>query len=258
MAQILIPTEGRDRGPRIRGMFDRVARRYDLLNNVMSLGQHRRWRRIAARLAGIPRGRILDLATGTGDFALELACYPGTEVVGLDFSVAMLAAARVKLARLPSAVLPASAPLHQVHELQDSRGAARVPLVQADALALPFPDQTFDGLTSAFLLRNLADLGAGLAEMHRVLKPQGWIVALDITHPRGVLGRLVRAYFRAVVPLLGGLLSGEWSAYRYLPASVGPFPEPESLSGFFRAAGFHNVSFVRLGLGSVAVHVGRA
>lgn len=225
------------RAARIRAMFDRLARRYDLVNDVISIGQHRRWRRVAARMAE-SGGRVLDLATGTGDFALELARSGDMRVVGVDFSSTMLGLAQAKLGR--------------------SLQRLRVGLVQADALALPFQESAFDGVTSAFLLRNLVDLEAGLAEMHRVLKPGGWVVALDITRPkRGLVGAAVRWYLRATVPLMGGLLTGEWSAYRYLPASVEPLPDAERLSELFRAVGFSDVSFVRLGLGSIAIHRGR-
>ncbi|MSQ23828.1 MAG: ubiquinone/menaquinone biosynthesis methyltransferase [Chloroflexi bacterium] len=220
-------------------MFDRVAPRYDLLNDVMSLGQHRGWRKVATHYLGAAPGLVLDLATGTGDFAVELVDAGAHRVIGLDFSERMLRAATAKASR--------------------TRPAASLQFIQGDALALPFADQVFDGLTSAFLLRNLADLSGGLSEMHRVLRKGGRLVALDVTHPLpGVTGSLARWYLRSIVPWLGGILTDEWSAYRYLPASVDPLPAPERLVALMHEVGFEGVDFRRLGLSSVAIHWGRA
>lgn len=217
-------------------MFDRLARRYDLLNDLMSFGQHRRWRQVAVELARPGGADVLDLATGTGDLAI--ACHLGgaRHVVAVDFSGAMLAGAQAKLAG------------QDIH--------SRIALVQGDALHLPFGDASFDAVASAFLLRNLADLGAALAEMRRVLRDGGRMVALDMTPARaGLIGVLTRWYFRTIMPLLGGLVSREWAAYRYLPESVEVFPTAERLVELLRAAGFRDVRFCRMGLGSVAAHV---
>jgi demethylmenaquinone methyltransferase / 2-methoxy-6-polyprenyl-1,4-benzoquinol methylase len=220
-------------------MFDRVARRYDLLNDFMSMRQHRRWRALAGELSHPSGAVVLDLATGTGDLAI--LCYQAgaQQVVGVDFSAAMLTAAQSKLAR---------------RNIEDEIG-----LIQADAHHLPFSDASFDALTSAFLLRNLADLDAALREMRRVLKPGGRLVALDMTPAgQGPLGILTRWYFRTVMPALGGILSGEWAAYRYLPRSVEAFPSAEALATRVREAGFRDVAFRRMGLSTVAIHTAQA
>src|SRR5262245_32834449 len=172
----------------VREMFTRIAARYDLMNSLMTAGRHHAWRRAAARTAcAAPAGPILDLATGTADLALAIHALDRTRVViGADFAWAMLEHARLKLR---------------------AHGAARIRLAGADALALPFADGAFAAVTSAFLLRNLADLRQGLAEMRRVTAPGGRVVALEITSPslwgfRGLFG----LYFQRVVPVLGALI----------------------------------------------------
>ena len=220
-------------------MFDRVARRYDFLNDVMSLGQHRRWRALAGNLSRPRNALILDLATGTGDLAILCQEGGAQRVIGVDFSAAMLAGARSKVEGRPA--MPPIA------------------FIQADALSLPFENGTFDAVTNAFLLRNLADLEGAIREMRRVLKPGGRLVVLDMTPAgRGSLGALTRWYFRTMMPVLGGLLTGEWAAYRYLPASVEAFPSAERLAAMLSDAGFREVTFRRMGLGSVAIHVAQA
>jgi demethylmenaquinone methyltransferase/2-methoxy-6-polyprenyl-1,4-benzoquinol methylase len=223
----------------VRAMFTRIAGRYDLMNSVMTGGRHHAWRRLtAAAVAGAPDGPALDLATGTGDLALALrAASPGRPVVAADFSEAMLRHARPKLR---------------------ARGERHVTLVAADALALPFPDRTFACVTSAFLLRNLADLPAGLAEMRRVTMPDGLVAALEITRPavpgwRAVFG----LYFNRVVPLIGAAVAGDRAAYTYLPQSVERFVTPLQLARLMTGAGLRDVRYRRLGLGTIAIHVGR-
>lgn len=227
---------GIDRAERVRAMFTRIAGRYDLMNALMTGGRDRAWRRVAAAAAAhAPAGPVLDLATGTGDLARAVrAAAPGRLVVGADFAEAMLRLARRKLAAAP-----------------------RMPLVAADALALPFRDGAFACVTSAFLLRNLADLPAGLAEMRRVTAPGGLVVSLEITRP-AVRGwdTVFGAYFHRVVPVLGGLVAGDRSAYQYLPESVDRFVSPRELAALMRGAGLSNVTWRRLGLGTIAVHVG--
>ena len=219
-------------------MFDRVAARYDFVNDVMTMGQHRTWRRFAARATRPTGARVLDLATGTGDLAIQFAHAGARRIIALDFSEAMLVAAQAKF--------------------RSTRMPTPVDLVQGDVLHLPFPDQSFDRVSSAFLLRNLTSLGAGLAEMYRVLSPGGWLIALEVTHPdSSVMSRLAGWWFQRVVPIVGGALSGQWSAYEYLPASLGPLPPARNLSEMMIHVGFRNVHFERLGLGSVAVHVGQ-
>ena len=219
-------------------MFTRIAARYDVMNALMTAGRHHAWRRVAAAAAaGAPPGPVLDLATGTGDLALAVrGATPGRLVVGADFSEAMLARARRKLADRP-----------------------RMPLLVADALALPFRDAAFACVTSAFLLRNLADLRAGLAEMRRVTTPGGLVVALEITRP-AVPGwdRIFGVYFHRVVPAVGALVARDRVAYTYLPESVDRFVTPAELAGLMREAGLERVTWRRLGLGTIALHVGVA
>jgi demethylmenaquinone methyltransferase/2-methoxy-6-polyprenyl-1,4-benzoquinol methylase len=220
----------------VRAMFTRIAGRYDLMNSLMTGGRHHAWRALAARqAAAAPPGPVLDLATGTADLALAVRrAAPERAVVGADFSLGMLAEARAKLA---------------------ARGERRVPLVAADALALPFRDATFACVTSAFLLRNLADLPAGLAEMRRVTRPGGLVLALEITQPslpgwRAVFG----LYFHRVVPLVGALVARDRQAYTYLPRSVQRFVTPAELARLMEATGLRDAAWRRLGLGTIALH----
>ncbi len=225
-----------DRAAAVQAMFTRIAGRYDLMNSLMTGGRHHAWRRAAARAAvAAPPGPVLDLATGTCDLALAVrALAPRRLVVGADFSEGMLRAGARKLA---------------------ARGERRVPLVVADALALPFPDRAFACVTSAFLLRNLADLPRGLAEMRRVTAPGGRAVALEITRPGdGAWAALFGVYFHRVVPAVGALVAGDRRAYTYLPESVARFLTSDALAATMRAAGFRDVSYRRYGLGTIAIH----
>jgi demethylmenaquinone methyltransferase / 2-methoxy-6-polyprenyl-1,4-benzoquinol methylase len=221
----------------VRDMFDRIAPRYDLLNRTMTAGLDGRWRRAAAAAADLAAGdRALDVCTGTGDLAFELA-YRTTgsgEVVGIDFSPEMIARAQAKGARRAS---PAS---------------FRV----GDALALPFEDDRFDAATVAFGVRNMSDLDAGLAEMARVVRPGGRVVVLEITTPAR-LRRFYRLWFDRVVPGLGRVLGRDGAAYSYLPASVRRFPEPPALAARMAAAGLSDVRWRPLAGGIVALHHGR-
>ncbi len=209
----------------VSAMFGRIAQRYDLMNTIMTLGQDEVWRRAVARAIGTPN-TILDVGTGTAKLARALALrHPGARVVGVDFSEPMLRAS-----------------------------SRSVPLVAADALHLPFADASFDAVTSAFLVRNLADLRRGLAEQARVLQPGGRLAILETTPgPRGLLRPLATMYFRGVVPLLGRVIAGDAAAYTYLPASSAAFAEPESLADVLRRTGFTSVEVRRLALGSVAL-----
>jgi demethylmenaquinone methyltransferase / 2-methoxy-6-polyprenyl-1,4-benzoquinol methylase len=223
----------------VRRMFSRIAHRYDLMNALMTVGRHHAWRRMAAAtLRDAPSGPVLDLATGTGDLALAVRrIRPTATVLGADFSEAMLREAGAKLRR---------------------RGE-RVPLLAADALALPFRDRTFAAVTSAFLLRNLTDLGRGIAEMRRVTKAGGLVVSLEITRPRipgwdGVFG----FYFHRIVPAVGALVAGDRAAYAYLPDSVDRFASPQGLADLMRRNGLVDVHYRRLGIGTIALHVGVA
>jgi demethylmenaquinone methyltransferase/2-methoxy-6-polyprenyl-1,4-benzoquinol methylase len=212
----------------VRGMFDRIAPVYDVMNHLMTAGLDRRWRRLAAREVVWPGDRVLDACCGTGDLALE-AERRGGLVVGLDFSEQMLVRARPK--------------------------SGTIEWVRGDALALPFEDATFDAATVGFGVRNLRDLELGLRELARVLRPGGKVAVLEITRPRGLLRPFFRLWFDVLVPLAGRVLPGG-KAYTYLPASVRRFPGPEHLSAILSAAGFEDVRFRLLGGGSVALHTG--
>lgn len=230
-----------DKASYVRAMFTRIARRYDLMNGLMTFGRHQAWRRIAVRMATAPEGGLaLDVATGTGDLALALLeTSQVRRVVGLDFSEGMLRVGRAKLA------------------LKDPAG--RVSLVVGDASALPFPDRTFACVTSAFLLRNLADLKQGLSEMRRVTRAGGRVMALEIAQPTlPGFSVIFRWYFHGLVPWVGGIVSGDREAYSYLPHSVDRFLPPAELARLMEAVGFRNVSYRRLGVGTVTVHVGCA
>lgn len=212
----------------VRGMFDRIAPVYDVMNHLMTAGLDRRWRRLAVRAVVWPGDRVLDACCGTGDLAIE-AERRGGRVVGLDFSARMLERARPK--------------------------SGTIEWVQGDALDLPFDEATFDAATVGFGVRNLRDLGLGLSELARVLRPGGHVAVLEITRPQGVLRPFFRVWFEVLVPLAGRILPGG-KAYTYLPASVRRFPGPEHLSALLESAGFENVTFQLLGGGSVALHTG--
>jgi demethylmenaquinone methyltransferase / 2-methoxy-6-polyprenyl-1,4-benzoquinol methylase len=210
-------------------MFDRIAPVYDVMNRLMTAGLDQRWRRLAVEAAVRPGDRVLDACCGTGDLAIA-SLRVAREVVGLDFSAAMLDRARHK--------------------------APAIEWVEGDALAMPFPEEAFDAATVGFGVRNVSDLPAGLAELRRVLRPGGRLAVLEITQPRGLLALFYGLWFDGLIPLLGKLVPGG-SAYTYLPASVRRFPGPEELAEHMRAAGFEEVRFRRLGGGIVALHVGQ-
>jgi demethylmenaquinone methyltransferase/2-methoxy-6-polyprenyl-1,4-benzoquinol methylase len=210
-------------------MFDRIAPVYDAMNRLMTVGLDRRWRRLAVAEAVRPGDRVLDACCGTGDLAIAALLVAG-EVVGVDFSEAMLERAR--------------------------RKAPAIEWLEADVLALPFEDGSFDAATVGFGVRNLDDIEAGLAELRRVLRPGGRVAILEITRPRGLLLPFYRLWFDVAIPLAGKLLPGG-SAYTYLPASVRRFPGPEQLAALMKTAGFESVRFRLLAGGIVALHVGQ-
>jgi demethylmenaquinone methyltransferase/2-methoxy-6-polyprenyl-1,4-benzoquinol methylase len=214
-------------------MFDRIARVYDLMNSVMTAGLHHRWRARAADLAGLkPGDRALDVATGTGDLAIELTRRVGPEgsVIGSDFSEVMLDLAREK--------------------------SSEVRFEWGNALELPYDDGSFDAVTVGFGARNFSDLRVGLAQMARVTRPGGRVVVLEITTPqRPPLTWFFGLWFDRVVPLLGKL-AGDPDAYSYLPSSVRRFPEPRELAGEMVAAGLRDVRWILTAGGIIAIHVG--
>lgn len=220
----------------IQTMFGRIVPRYDLLNRLMSLGMDRRWRRLAAAAARPAGALALDVGAGTGDMAFELRRLGARQVIGVDFSPEMLKVA-----------------LRKAEGRSDGPGWAL-----ADALHLPFSDGSFDCVTNAFVLRNLSDLKAGLAEMGRVLKPGGRLVCLDMTPPPGgPFGTLYSFYFSHLVPLLAGAISGDRAAYRYLPNSLRGFPSATALAALMKEAGLSGVRVRYLAGRTVALHVAR-
>jgi demethylmenaquinone methyltransferase/2-methoxy-6-polyprenyl-1,4-benzoquinol methylase len=228
---------GRLPAPEVQAMFDRIAPRYDLLNRVMTAGLDRRWREAAAAAADVAAGdQALDVCTGTGDLAFSLASRvtASGRVVGADFAENMLDRAHAKAAE---------------------RGV-QVEFVQADALALPFADGTFDAAAVAFGIRNVSDLSAGIAEMARVVRPGGRVVILEITTPKH-LRRFYHLWFDRVVPLLGKVLGKDGAAYGYLPASVKRFPEPYPLAEEMSRAGLDDVRWQLFAGGIIALHYGR-
>jgi len=228
-----------DKGRGIRDMFDRIAPRYDLLNRLLSLGIDRRWRRFAVRQLSVPEGgMVLDIATGTGDVALEIGRQTDSSVkiVGSDFTQGMLVLGRDKAAESPY--------------------SDRILMVNAPCESMPHPDAIFDGITIAFGIRNVVDRQKGLNEMVRVLKPGGRAVILEFATPLNSFFRAVyHFYFLRVLPWLGGLIS-QRSAYQYLPDSVMEFPDRESFKAMMQEAGFVDVKVHDLTGGIAAVHVG--
>jgi demethylmenaquinone methyltransferase/2-methoxy-6-polyprenyl-1,4-benzoquinol methylase len=231
----------------VREMFTSIAPRYDLLNHVLSFNVDRLWwRRTARSFAEIlaqPNARLLDLCCGTGDMTFALRQQAGKsnpQVLGADFSHAMLQRARSKS-------------LEKVSE-----GKSGVPCwIEADALCLPFPDQYFSLVTSAFGFRNLADYDAGLREIARVLRPGGECGILDFSEPRGIIGHLYRLYFKQVLPRVGTMLSGVRGPYAYLPNSVERFPEPQEMLDRMRLAGFREVAWTPYTFGIAGLYRGR-
>ncbi len=226
---------GRERVEYVRSMFGRIARRYNLMNRLMTFGRDRAWRRYVVQQAALPTGGyLLDVGVGTGDIALEaLTQDSSAKVTGADFTPAMMSVGRRR------------------------HGGQRVRWVCADALALPFPAGSFDAVTSGYLMRNVGDVLSAFREQVRVVRPGGRIVCLDTTPPPpGPLRPLVRFYLRAVIPLLGRLVAGDAPAYAYLPASTQAFKTPDELAAIMRKVGLVDVRYRRFMLGTMAVHVG--
>jgi len=228
-----------EKGRGIRDMFQTIAPQYDFLNRLLSLGIDRYWRSFAVGQLSIPDGgKVLDIATGTGDVALKIAATTpeSVTIVGEDFTQGMLVLGRDKIAR--------------------SRYSKRIALVNAPCEAIPHPDNTFAGITIAFGIRNVVDRSAGLREMCRVLKPGARAVILEFSNPRNRFFRLIyQFYFRQLLPFIGGLFSKR-SAYQYLPDSVLEFPPQEEFCDMMRTAGFAETQYYDLTFGIVSVYVG--
>jgi len=225
----------------VQKMFSDIAPRYDLLNRLLSCGQDRYWRkRAVTRLSPQSGERFLDIATGTADVALEIirnVPKGAVQVVGMDFSEKMLELARQKIDSLDKA-----------NSIQLECGSAE---------SLPFEDNSFDGTTTAFGIRNFFDIGRSLREMHRVLKPGGRCVILEFSLPRNpILNALYRFYFEWLLPKVGRLISKHPSAYTYLPETVAAFPVRKEFSSLMQQAGFMNITYKELTLGIVILYTG--
>jgi demethylmenaquinone methyltransferase / 2-methoxy-6-polyprenyl-1,4-benzoquinol methylase len=230
-----------DKSASIREMFASIAPRYDATNRILTGGVDERWRRRAVReLAAPPGGTVLDLCCGTGDLSFHLVrTDPTLHVTGVDFCEPMLVRARLRAPR--------------------DGARADVHFEEGDVMALPFADSSFDGAIMGFSLRNVVDIGAVLQEARRVLRRGARFVNLDVSKaPNPLFKRAFDAYFYGMVPLVGGLVGGSKTAYRYLPNSLTNHPGAEELTTHFTRAGFADARFVRLAGGAIAIHVGTA
>jgi len=230
------PVTAEEKAAFVRGMFDDIAHRYDLLNAVLSVGIHKHWRGFATRCACLEAGdSALDVCTGTGDWTVDLrrAVGPRGTVVGIDFSASMLRHGAKKFA------------------------AAMAATAQADATRLPFQSNTFDAATVGFGIRNVAEVERGVCEMARVVKPGGRVVILEFAEPNpGPFKSLYTLYSRFIMPRIGGAVSGRADAYTYLPKSVTKFKTRAELTAIMQDAGLAEVRTVDLMFGLVCVHVG--
>lgn len=227
---------GEERAQYVQNMFARIAGRYDLMNRLMTGGQDLTWRRFVIEQARLPvNGRLLDIATGTGDIALEgQKQVPGLQAVGGDFTIEMMQAGKQIPAR------------------------QRIQWVGSDTLALPFPSNYFDAVTSGFLMRNVIDVRGAFREQLRVTKPGGRVVVLESSPPKqNVLRPFIQFHLTYVIPTLGKLIAGESDAYTYLPDSTKQFQTPESLATMMWEEGYTNVYYKLFMFGTVAVHVGQ-
>ncbi len=223
---------GQERATYVQMMFTQIARRYDLMNRLMTGGQDVRWRKRVIQLAQLkPDSALLDLGSGTGDLAREAReQFPQSKVIAADFTLEMM-------------------------RVGQKRGALN--FSSADALRLPFHDSAFDAVISGFLLRNVIDLQKALQEQYRVLKPSGRIVSLDTTRPKkNILSPFIWLHMHVVIPTLGGLLTGVKEAYRYLPETTEGFVTAEDLAARMKSAGFKQVNYQRFMFGTIAIHWG--
>lgn len=219
----------------VQAMFARIARRYDLMNRVMTFGVDRNWRRFLVKQAQLSNNsRVLDIASGTGDIAFEIRTqYPNAEIIAADFAL----------------------PMMQVGQTRPTGDA--VEWLGANALALPLPDNSFDAVVSGFLFRNVPDIDVSLQEQYRILKVGGRVVTLDTTPPTNpVLKPFITFYFQMIVPIIGRIITGEAGAYRYLSGSTLNFKTADELASKMRSAGFQDVGYKKMMFGTVAVHWG--
>jgi demethylmenaquinone methyltransferase/2-methoxy-6-polyprenyl-1,4-benzoquinol methylase len=227
--------QGKERAAYVQNMFDRIAARYNLMNRLMTFGQDVRWRRFVVRQANLSAAStLLDLATGTGDIAFEaVRAVPGVVVVGGDFSLGMMI------------------------EGQKQPMGNSISWSAADALNLPFADETFDAVTAGYLMRNVIDIPRAFAEQMRVLKPGGRLVLLDTTPPpNNLLRPFIVFYLKFIIPTLGRLISGNADAYQYLPESTQKFKTADELAALMRDAGFVNVGYKTFMFRTMAAHWG--
>ena len=224
---------GDERAAYVQNMFTRIARRYDLMNRLMTGFQDVRWRRLVIQLAGLkPDASLLDLGAGTGDLAREaLRQQPNARVTAADFTLEMMRVGRRDVAM------------------------QRLYATAADALRLPFADASFEAVVSGFLMRNVADIHKALQEQYRVLGKGGRIVILDTTRPKkNILSPFIKFHMHVIIPALGGLISGVREAYRYLPDSTENFVTAEKMSALMAAVGFKRIGYERLMFGTIAIH----
>lgn len=227
--------KGRERAAYVQSMFDRIARRYDLMNRLMTFGRDQAWRRFVVQQANLPKGgRLLDVATGTGDIMFEALKKDGTlTAVGADFAIGMMRVGKER-------------PMGK-----------RTAWIQADTLALPFGDSCFDAVTSGYLMRNVIDVPGAFREQMRVVRPGGKVVCLDTSPPpRNLLRPFIMIHLKYVIPLLGRLISGNPDAYQYLPESTQGFKTPDELAELMRSAGLQDVRYQRFMFGIMAAHTG--
>jgi demethylmenaquinone methyltransferase/2-methoxy-6-polyprenyl-1,4-benzoquinol methylase len=228
------------RAPHVRALFSRIAGRYDLVNDVMSFGLHRRWKRQTVELAlegSSSKPRVLDLCCGSGDLAFLAEDRGAGAVVGADFTLPMLAVARRR----------------------KIEGRRRCSFLQGDALRLPFADGSFDVVTVGYGLRNIADIPAALVEMRRVLAPGGRAVVLDFGKPDNwIVGTLYGGFLRTMMPAVGWLFHGDPETYLYIPASLRLFPAQRGVESLMRQAGFSKVRYENRLLGTMGINVGEA
>jgi len=221
----------------VQQMFANIAQTYDLVNRTMTFGMDQGWRKYIVETVAPPcKGFALDVGTGTGDFLPLLAPWlPKGQALGLDFCLPMMQQGLTKLAETQK----------------------QTTFVGGDALFLPFPAESFDVITTAFVMRNVTDIKAAFREMWRVAKPGGVIGCLEVARPRNPLFRLGhQIYFEQIVPFIGGFLSKDHRAYTYLPQSARAFPHPDLLATLMQEAGWQHVHYKLLGFGAVAAHIG--